>query len=384
MSEKTEHIETILAQAGNRTDDVKTGAVSTPLYFSTAYRHAGLGQSTGYDYSRETNPTRDVLQQTLAKLENGVAAFALSSGMAAIQLVFSQFKTGDEIVVSDDLYGGSFRFFDLLTDHYGLKFHLWDGQDYDRLTKLTTRDAVKAIWLETPSNPTMKIIDIHHTAEVAHQHDVQVIADNTFYTPLLQQPLKEGADLVVHSATKYLSGHNDILAGAVICKHEADADWLQYNLTTTGATLDPFDCWLLLRSLKTLPLRLAQHERNAKAIVASLKQNKAVDKILYPGHGGMISFYVHDESWVNTILQHLKIISFAESLGGVESLMTVPAIQTHKDLTEKQRQEKHITRNLLRLSVGIENSDDLIQDLTQAINAAATTVTSHATTVANK
>lgn len=366
------HIETILAQAGNRTDDAKTGAVSTPLYFSTAYRHAGLGESTGYDYSRETNPTRDALQQTLATLENGVAAFALSSGMAAIQLVFSQFKTGDEIVVSDDLYGGSFRFFDLLTDHYGLQFHLWDGQDFDALDELTAKAQTKAIWLETPSNPTMKIIDIHRTAAVAHPHNVQVIADNTFYTPLLQQPLNEGADIVVHSATKYLSGHNDILAGAVICKHTADAEWLERNLTTTGATLDPFDCWLLLRSLKTLPLRLAQHERNAQAIVAALEDNDAVDQVLYPGHGGMISFYVHDDAWVNTILQHLSVISFAESLGGVESLITVPAVQTHADLSEAQREAKHITPNLLRLSVGIENSDDLIADLTQAIDVAAT------------
>lgn len=375
MTEHQAHIETILAQAGNRTDDAKTGAVSTPLYFSTAYRHAGLGQSTGYDYSRETNPTRDVLQKTLATLEDGVSAFALSSGMAAIQLVFSQFKTGDEIIVSDDLYGGSFRFFDLLTDNYGLKFHLWDGQDEKRLTSLTAKDAVKAIWIETPSNPTMKIIDIAKTAAIAHEHHVQLIADNTFYTPLLQRPLNEGADIVVHSATKYLSGHNDILAGAVICKHEADAKWLERNLTTTGATLDPFDCWLLLRSLKTLPLRLAQHEKNAQAIVAALQQNDAVDQILYPGHGGMISFYVHDEQWVDSILQHLKVISFAESLGGVESLITVPAVQTHADLSEAQRQAKHITPNLLRLSVGLENSDDLIDDLTQAINIAANTQT---------
>ncbi|ANZ64781.1 cystathionine gamma-synthase [Secundilactobacillus paracollinoides] len=368
---KKQHIETILAQAGNRSDDEKTGAVSTPLYFSTAYRHAGLGQSTGYDYSRETNPTRDQLQQAIAKLENGDTAFALSSGMAAIQLVFTQFKSGEEIVVSDDLYGGSFRFFDLLTDNYGLKFDLWDGQDYDRLAELTRHATTKGIWLETPSNPTMKIIDIHKTAEVAHQNGVKVIVDNTFYTPLLQQPLNEGTDIVVHSATKYLSGHNDILAGAVVCKNQDDADLLDRNLTTTGAVLDPFDCWLLLRSLKTLPLRLAQHERNAKAIVADLEKNTAVEKVLYPGHGGMISFYVRDESWVNTILQNLEIISFAESLGGVESLLTVPAIQTHKDLSVAEREAKGITKNLLRLSVGIENSNDLIDDLNHAISVAA-------------
>ncbi|WP_288530633.1 PLP-dependent transferase [uncultured Secundilactobacillus sp.] len=370
MDLKQAHIETILAQAGNRTDDVKTGAVSTPIYLTTAYRHAGLGQSTGYDYSRETNPTRDVLQQTLAQLEDGAGAFALSSGMAAIQLAFSTFKTGDTIVVSDDLYGGSFRFFDFLHENYGLNFELWDGQGNDRLTQLVAAPATKGIWLETPSNPTMKLIDIKKTASIAHEHHVKVLVDNTFYTPLLQRPLHDGADIVVHSATKYLAGHNDVLAGAVVCKTQADLTALDRNLTTTGAVLDPFDCWLLLRSLKTLPLRLAQHERSAKAIAQNLRDNPAVDQVLYPGHGGMISFYLHDESWVDDVLQHLGIISFAESLGGAESLLTVPAIQTHADLTEAERQAKHITKNLLRLSVGLENTTDLIADLNQAIQAA--------------
>ncbi|WP_125980985.1 aminotransferase class I/II-fold pyridoxal phosphate-dependent enzyme [Loigolactobacillus iwatensis] len=363
-------IETILAQAGNRTDDVKTGVVSTPLYLSTAFRHAGLGQSTGYDYSRVTTPTRDVLEQTLAKLEDATDAFALTSGMAAIQLVLSQFKTGDRIITSDDLYGGSFRFFDLLTKNYGIQFDLWDGQNFDKLQDLL-QPTTKAVWIETPSNPTMKIISIEKTAQLAHaQGSVQVIVDNTFYTPLLQQPLNEGADVVLHSARKYLGGHNDLLAGAVMTRNNEIADKLRFNFITTGANLDPFDCWLLIRSLKTLPLRLAKQEENAQAIVQTLKKNNAIDKVLYPGHGGMISFYLSKSYSVDQFLQHLEVVSFAESLGGVESLLTVPAVQTHADMTEKRRQALGITPNLLRLSVGIEGTADLIDDLVQAIAAA--------------
>ena len=371
------HVETLLVQSGNRTDDQKTGAVSAPVYFSTAYRHPGLGDSTGYDYARETNPTRDVLQNTLSKLENGVQAFALSSGMAAIQLAFSKFKTGDKIIIYDDLYGGSFRYFDDLHNNYAIDFITWDGQDFRYLAGETADPAVKAVWLETPSNPTMKVIDIHKTAAIAHQYQTEVFVDNTFYTPIIQRPLDEGADVVVHSATKYLGGHNDILGGAVVCKSTENAELYEKNLTTTGAVLDPFSCWLLIRSLKTLPLRIEKHEKNAQAIVTSLQKNPLVTQVLYPGHGGMISFYVRDENLVDSFLRHLQIVSFAESLGGVESLVTVPATQTHADLSEEQRQTKHITKNLLRLSVGIESSDDLVHDIQQALQAAATTLTTN-------
>ncbi|GAO99806.1 aminotransferase class I/II-fold pyridoxal phosphate-dependent enzyme [Fructobacillus ficulneus] len=362
-------IETILAQAGNRVDQV-TGSISMPLYFSTAYRHEGLGQSTGYDYSRMTEPTRAVLEDVLAQMENGVKAFAVSSGMAAIQLAFSQFKSGDHIIISDDLYGGSFRYFDLLADQYHLRFSKWDGQDYDALDALLADDG-QAVWLETPSNPTMKVIDIEKTADHAHQYDAQVLVDNTFYTPLIQQPLNLGADIVVHSATKYLSGHNDILAGVVICKTEETAEVLGKNLITTGPNLGPFDSWLLLRSLKTLPLRLARQEENAQRLVAELTKSPAIEKVLYPGRGGMISVYVQDDVSVDLFLQHLEVISFAESLGGTESLVTVPAVQTHADMSEEERAKTGITANLLRISCGIEDASDLIRDLNQALAAAS-------------
>lgn len=364
------HVETLLAQAGNRTDDQKTGAISAPIYLSTAYRHAGLGQSTGFDYPREAQPTRCILEETLARLEHGVAAFALTSGMAAIQLVFTLFHSGDKIIVSDDLYGGSYRFFDLLHDHYHLDFAVWDGQDQQQLAALIDAQTV-ALWLETPSNPTMKVIDIKQTAATTRAHGIKLIVDNTFYTPLIQKPLDLGADIVVHSATKYLAGHNDVLAGAVVAKHQADADQLNFNLVTTGAVLDPFDAWLLLRSLKTLPLRIHQHETNAQILVAALGHDAHVQRVLYPGRGGMISFYLAANVDVDRFLRALKIISFAESLGGVESLVTVPAVQTHADLSEAERQAKGITANLIRLSTGIENADDLRADLVQALAAAA-------------
>ncbi|MEJ6401071.1 aminotransferase class I/II-fold pyridoxal phosphate-dependent enzyme [Nicoliella lavandulae] len=362
-------IDTILAQAGNRVDNV-TGAISMPLYFSTAYRHAGLGKSTGYDYSRMTEPTRDVLEDVLAKLENGYKAYAVSSGMAAIQLVFTQFNTGDHIVVSDDLYGGSFRFFDLLANHYHLRFSKWDGKDYDQLDKLLQDDA-KAVWIETPSNPTMKVIDIQAVAEHTHAVNAQLIVDNTFYTPLIQQPLNLGADVVVHSATKYLSGHNDLLAGVVVCKTEATATEIGNNLITIGSNLSPFDSWLLIRSLKTLPLRLHKQEANAQAIVAALRQSDLIENVLYPGRGGMISVYVKPAVNVDQFLQHLQVLSFAESLGGTESLVTVPAIQTHANLSPEQRSAAGITDNLLRISCGIEDSTDLIHDLKQALTSAS-------------
>ena len=364
------HIETLLAQAGNRTDDEKTGAISAPIYLSTAYRHAGLGQSTGFDYPREAQPTRCILEKTLAQLENGVAAFALSSGMSAIQLVFTLFNSGDRIIISDDLYGGSYRFFDLLHDHYHLEFSVWDGQDQQALADAIDEQTV-ALWLETPSNPTMKVIDIAATAKTTKAHGIKLIVDNTFYTPLIQKPLELGADIVVHSATKYLAGHNDILAGAVVAKHQADADQLEFNMVTTGAVLDPFDSWLLLRSLKTLPLRIRQHEANAQTLVKALTANPHVDKVLYPGRGGMISFYLAAGVDVDKFLQALQIVSFAESLGGVESLVTVPAVQTHADLSETERQAKGITANLLRLSTGLENTVDLAADIAQALAKAA-------------
>ncbi len=374
MTEEHYDIDTLLAQAGNRDNHDQYHSVSTPIYLTSNFRHRDLTDVENFDpkkqysYARLSTPTRKVLQETLAKLEHGSKAFALSSGMAAIQLVFSLFKSGDHIVTSDDLYGGSFRYFDYLTDHYGLNFSKWNSKDYDQLKHLITPET-KAIWLETPSNPTMKIIDIKRVAIIAHETnpDCLVCVDNTFLTPVYQQPIRDGADVVVHSATKYLSGHNDMLAGVVVTKTAKLGDELEFNFNTTGVTLDPFDSWLLLRSLKTLSVRMTRHTANAKIVADGLRKLPQVENVLYPGQGGMISFYVQNRDQVEQLFKRLKLISFAESLGGVESLLTIPALQTHSDMTKEARLKLGITDELLRLSTGLENPHDLLADLTQAL-----------------
>ncbi|WP_390410152.1 trans-sulfuration enzyme family protein [Lacticaseibacillus jixiensis] len=360
---------TQLVQGTNGTDDFNTGAVVPALYLSTAFRHPGLGESTGYDYSRLTTPTRALLEKQLAAIEVGSHAYAVSSGMAAIDLVFSTFtRTGDHFIASDDLYGGSFRYFDERQDHYQINYDTWDGVDVDALL-LAIQDNTRLIWLETPSNPTMKVIDIEAVATAVHaiRPDILIAVDNTFLTPVYQQPLTLGADLVVHSATKYLGGHNDILAGAVITASDELGEALSQQLTTTGQNLDPFDCWLLLRSLKTLNLRMHGHTHNARAVAKHLSDLTGIDRVLYAGIGGMISFYLNDHYSVDAFLQGLKICSFAESLGSVETLITVPAIQTHHDMPEAQRLALGITDNLIRVSVGLEDETDIISDLDQAI-----------------
>lgn len=351
-----------------------TGVVrwSRHYIFSTAFRHPGLGESTGYDYSRMTTPTRDLLEAQLAKIEHGTQAFAVSSGMAAITLVLSTIlKSHDHFITSDDLYGGSFRYFDTLRDQYDIAYETWNGQDIDELV-LRIQPNTKAIWIETPSNPTMKVIDIQAVASVVHaiRPDILVIVDNTFLTPIYQNPLTEGADIVVHSATKYLGGHNDILAGAVVVKDATLADALRTQLTTTGQVLDPFDSWLLIRSLKTLAVRMRVHTENAQLLAKRLATLAGVEKVLYAGVGGMISFYLAEAYDVNQFLQALTIGSFAESLGGVETLITVPFVQTHHDMPESQRLGLGITPQLIRLSVGLEDADDLWADLAQAIQKA--------------
>lgn len=374
MSDKLIDIDALLAQAGNRDNHDQYHSVSTPIYLTSNFRHRDLEDAETFDphkqysYSRLSTPTRSVLQKTLADLEGGANAFAVSSGMAAIQLVFSLFKSGDEIITSDDLYGGSFRYFDYLADHYGVKFSKWNGKDYEKLSELVTAKT-RAVWLETPSNSTMKIIDIQKVANLIHDanRNTLVCVDNTFLTPVYQQPLREVADIVVHSATKYLSGHNDMLAGCVIAKSEEIASELEFNFNTTGVTLDPFDSWLLLRSLKTLAVRMERHTSNAKYVAACLKKLPQVQKVLYPSVGGMISFYLQNMDQVDRLFKHLKIISFAESLGGVESLLTIPSLQTHSDMAKEDRLKLGITDELLRLSTGLENPEDLANDLTQAL-----------------
>lgn len=363
---------TQLVQGTNGTDDQNTGAVVPPLYLSTAFRHPGLGRSTGYDYSRLTTPTRALLEKQLAAIEHGTHAFAVSSGMAAIDLVFSTFtKTGDHFIASDDLYGGSFRYFDERAERYQIPYETWDGVDVDALL-LALKPNTRLIWLETPSNPTMKIIDIEAVSSAVHavRPDILIAVDNTFLTPVYQQPLTLGADLVVHSATKYLGGHNDILAGAVICANDDLGEQLRQQLTTTGQNLDPFDAWLLIRSLKTLNIRMHAHTANARIVAKHLAATPGVDRVLYAGVGGMISFYLNEAYSVERFLKNLQVGSFAESLGSVETLITIPAIQTHHDMPQAQREALGIFNNLIRVSVGLEDAQDITDDFDQAIAGA--------------
>ncbi|MFC7321315.1 methionine biosynthesis PLP-dependent protein [Halobacillus campisalis] len=357
--------ETQLVHTGKNNGDV-TGSINAPLHFSTAYQHPGVGESTGYDYTRTGNPTRTLLEQSLTELEHGKAAFAFSSGMAAIQAALSIFKTGDEIVVSEDLYGGSYRLFEYLTDHYGILFKYCDSQKLDDLENYITGQT-RAIYIESPTNPLMYTADLKAISKIAKKHGAYFIVDNTLYTPLLQQPLKEGADIVIHSATKYLGGHNDVLAGALVAKDERLCEKLGYFQNTAGAVLSPFDSWLLMRGMKTLALRMEKHEQNAKELAHYLQNHEAVTDVFYPGRGGMLSFRLQSEYCIDPLLRQLNVITFAESLGGVESFITYPSTQTHADIPEETRNRYGVCNRLLRFSVGIEHIEDLKQDLEQSL-----------------
>lgn len=359
--------ETLLAQIGNHSCE-RTGAINTPVYFSTAYKHGDIGTSTGFDYIRTKNPTRSVLEEAMAKLEEGDQAFACSSGMSAIQLVLSLFQTGDHIVAIRDLYGGTYRVFDILTEQYGIAFSFWDGNDEAQLKGLIN-DATKALFIETPTNPLMNEVHLHTVNKIAKAHDLLFIVDNTFFTPVIQQPIKNGADIVIHSATKYLAGHNDVLAGIVVAKGEKLCNRLAHYHNGFGPVLSPFDSWLVIRGLKTLALRIRQHERNAQAIQCYLQSHPLVTDVYYPGKGGMLSFKLTDETKVSPFLRNLRLFTFAESLGGVESLITYPATQTHADIPEEVRASYGLCNRLIRISTGIEHDADLINDLEIAFTA---------------
>lgn len=357
------HIETLCAQIGNRSDE-RTGAINTPLYLSTAYEHPGMGQSSGYDYIRTANPTRDVLQNAIAEIEGGKFGFATSSGMSAIQLVIEGLlKYGDRVLTLQDLYGGTYRYFHALEEKNAYQFD-YCLTEAELLGKIDGR--IKLIFIETPTNPMMTEVNIAAIAEKAHQCNAIVVVDNTFFTPLLQQPLVQGADIVVHSATKYLSGHNDVLAGLVVCSDDEIGEKLAFQLNTTGTTLAPFDCWLVIRGMKTLPLRLKQHQLNAQAIVSFLEHEALVDEVFYTGRGGMVTFAVRQADMIASLLNSLELFTFAESLGGVESLITYPKTQTHADIPQELRESYGLRDEILRISTGIENSADLVADLNQA------------------
>ncbi len=356
------------------------GAVSFPIYQTATYAHPAVGKSTGYDYSRLQNPTRAQLEKIVAQLEGGLDAFALSSGMAAIALLFEIFKPGDHLVIDSDLYGGSIRLFDHVSAKNGIKFTRANCSQDDIESLL--QPETKAIYVETPTNPMMNVSDIAKLAEITRRHKILLIVDNTFLSPYFQNPLALGADVVIHSGTKFFAGHNDTLSGFIVTNRTDIQEKLRFLIKTTGAGLAPFDSWLVLRGIKTLPLRMEASQKNAFRIVEWLKTQKKVTKVIYPGlpehsgykimkkqakgFGSMVTFNVENEAMAKKILGSVRLIKYAESLGGVETLITYPTTQTHADVPEELRLKNGITPATLRLSVGIENADDLIYDLNQA------------------
>ncbi|MFA9413501.1 MULTISPECIES: cystathionine gamma-synthase [unclassified Streptococcus] len=363
MDYKELKLETQLAQAGIRVDK-QTGALVSPIHFSTTYQHPEFGQSTGFDYTRTKNPTRTNLERTLAAIEGADYAVATSSGMSALMLAMEIFPVGAKVLACRDLYGGSFRWFDKVEQQGRFRFVYANTED-DMLTLLD--ETVDVVFIETPTNPLMNEFDIATIAAKAKTVGAKTVVDNTFYTPIYQRPIELGADLVIHSATKYLGGHNDVLAGAVITNDQAIYDQLFFNLNTTGIVLSPFDSYMLMRGLKTLKLRMEKATANARDLVSHLKSSPHIKEVLYPGKGGMLSIKLQDERKIPSLLNKLQIFTFAESLGGVESLITYPTTQTHADIPAETRHAYGLTDDLLRLSIGIEDVTDLIWDLEQAL-----------------
>lgn len=368
---------------GVRGGDSVTGAISFPIYQTATYEHHSIDDKNGYNYSRCINPTREELERTMCLLEQGNRAFALSSGMAAFSLVVSILKPGDHMIFSDDVYGGSFRCVDDVLRPYGITFDSIDLSDL-QLLQDTITPSTKMIIIETPTNPMMKVADIEVIAKIAHELGILVVVDNTFLTPYYQKPLTLGADVVIHSGTKYLGGHNDVLCGMVVVKDSALGDKLEIQTYIYGAALSPMDSWLVLRGIKTLALRMDKHSENAMKVAHWLRNHPKVRKVYYvgfedhthyeitkkqtTGFSGVISFDVDAVETVNQLLNKVELIIFAESLGGVETLITHPTSRTHTEISAEKKQYLGITETLLRISVGIENADDIIADLEQALN----------------
>lgn len=350
------------------------GSISFPIYQTATYAHPGVGQSTGYDYSRLQNPTREQVGKVVASLENGVDALAFSSGMAAIATLMELFRPGDHIIADADLYGGSIRLFDNISEKNGISFTRIDFGTEDPEAYIT--ENTKAIYFETPTNPMMNVTDIAKMSALAKKHGLLLLVDNTFLSPYFQNPLDLGADVVIHSGTKYLGGHNDTLAGFLVTAREDISEKLRFLIKTSGAGLAPFDSWLILRGIKTLAVRMEKAQQNAFLIAEWLLKQDAVTKVIYPGlpthpgyeimkkqsrgFGAMVTFEVKSEAFAKSILEKVRLIQFAESLGGVETLITYPVTQTHADVPKDILEKNGITTRVLRLSVGIEDGADLI------------------------
>jgi cystathionine gamma-lyase/cystathionine beta-lyase/cystathionine gamma-lyase/homocysteine desulfhydrase len=378
----TARFATVCIHAGQEPDP-STGAIITPIFQTSTYVQDELGRHKGFEYARTQNPTRAALERNIAAIEAGKGAYAFASGMAAIGAIATMLESGDHVVVTDNTYGGTFRLFERVLTRYGLTFSYVDTSNLDQLrAAMTPKTAM--VFLETPTNPVMRLTDIAAAVEIAHAGDAKVVVDNTFASPCLQRPIELGADLVVHSTTKYLNGHSDSVGGIVVGAHDEDLEWLKFIQNAEGAILSPFDSWLVLRGTKTLALRMAQHNTNGLALAEFLATHPAVTSVLYPGlpshpqhalakrqmrgFGGMLSFDVGTFENARRVCNRVKLMALAESLGGVETLMCHPASMTHASVPPERRAAIGLTDSLVRISAGVEDPQDLIDDLRQALD----------------
>jgi cystathionine gamma-lyase len=363
--------------------DPSTGAIMTPIFQTSTYAQSGMGEHKGYEYARTGNPTRTALEACLAALEDGDYGLSFASGLAAEHAILNLLSAGDHMVACDDLYGGSYRIFEKVMGRFNVQTTYVTASDVEGYAR-AIRPNTKLIWLETPTNPLLRLADIRAVAEIAHRHNLLLVVDNTFSSPYFQQPLKLGADIVLHSTTKYINGHSDVIGGAVVTSNREVYEALKFYQNAAGAVPGPFDCWLTLRGLKTLAVRMRQHQENARAVASYLSEHSRVEKVYYPGlashpdhelaqrqmsgFGGMVSFQFKGTlADVDQVVRRFKVFTFAESLGGVESLVCHPASMTHGSIPREIREARGLTDTLLRLSVGIEDVSDLLADLEQAL-----------------
>lgn len=372
---------TICIHAGQEPDPT-TGAIITPIYQTSTYVQEGLGQHKGYEYGRTQNPTRMTLEANVAAIEGGAAGFAFASGMAAIDAVLTRLQAGDHVLVSDNTYGGTFRLFEKVRRKFGLDFSYVDTANLDAIAPAIT-PKTKYLFIESPTNPMLAVTDIAAASDIAHRHGVRVVVDNTFASPYIQRPLALGADIVLHSTTKFLNGHSDSVGGIVIVRHDDDVEWMRFVQNAAGAILGPMDAWLVLRGTKTLPIRMERTNANTMRIAEFLAAHPRVTRTIYPGlpshphhalasrqmqgFGGLISFDVGSLERAREVLGKVRLMALAESLGGVETLISHPAIMTHASVPKERRETLGITDGLLRVSVGIEDIADLTDDLAQAL-----------------
>jgi cystathionine gamma-lyase/cystathionine beta-lyase/cystathionine gamma-lyase/homocysteine desulfhydrase len=373
---------TICIHAG-QIPDPSTGAIITPIYQTSTYVQDELGRHKGYEYARTQNPTRAALEANVAAIEGGRAAFAYASGMAAIGAIASLLQSGDHVIVTENTYGGTYRYFEQVLTRYRIEFSYIDTAQPEFVER-AMRPSTKMIFVETPTNPVMGLTDIAAMAEIGRRHNVRVAVDNTFASPVVQRPIELGADLVMHSTTKYLNGHSDSVGGIVIAAREDDAEWLKFFQNSAGAILGPFDAWLVLRGTKTLPVRMAQHNANGLALAEFLESHPKVKRVLYPGlashpqhelarrqmrgFGGMLAFDLGSFEEARRVCNRVRLMALAESLGGVETLISHPASMTHSSVPAERRRAMGLTDSLVRISAGIEDIEDLISDLRQALD----------------